>query len=691
MDKKMLRSIPRPAARPEYFARARSCDKNIVFLAGAEADGDIFQIVLWNREQLLKGVENAQYRIFISDEENDYLTQDLNWLYKTKWLTGKLISVTGCFWVQWDGHVKIDFIDDRSKALIEEKYPPSLPDYYTYRYSAPSAWETFDNWQCQVMDRRLEERHYQELSHTREMMAKVPQYLPEDFDDWIDNFVLRNYRYLLYDAGTTRRMRYAYCTHCASHLQIDTKEHRLRNGETMECPHCGSTLQMRSLRRFHTFENGQRYAALIQRVDKGTLIARYFDVSIVFRRDELTKIPVSMTVDRHVREVARIFYTGRKSESFEYREYKQSRHTTWCPDGGYIDCGRAVLYTKGLRDTLAGTLYQYSGIEAYQEHEGNRPVYVWQYMKYYPDNHEFERMAKAGLTYLISCRVRAIYPYIHRDVMKALKSLTKEHLRILRDLNGGDSMVEFLAFMEKCQYPVSEKDLVSFLQMFGTQERLMTRLHKADVPVGRFVRWADKGISPRIRNRSNALGALAHDWIDYIDWCEELKYDMSDRYVQMPGDFGKAHNRVLKEYQAMKNERERRKNAAITRKIKAAAKKIEEKDLLEVKSRKFTIRLPQGVEDLKNEGKVLHHCVATYAERVAKGQTIILFVREISHPDTPFYTMEIRGGKVTQCRGSHNRDMTPEVKRFVAAFEKSFLEKTQKSAAEHEQVKERDG
>lgn len=77
-------------------------------------------------------------------------------------------------------------------------------------------------------------------------------------------------------------------------------------------------------------------------------------------------------------------------------------------------------------------------------------------------------------------------------------------------------------------------------------------------------------------------------------------------------------------------------------------------------------------EEIKEEGRTLHHCVGTYVERVARGETMILFIRRIEKPAEPFYTMEFRDGKVVQCRGKHNCAMTKEIKAFAMAFEKKM-------------------
>ena len=60
-------------------------------------------------------------------------------------------------------------------------------------------------------------------------------------------------------------------------------------------------------------------------------------------------------------------------------------------------------------------------------------------------------------------------------------------------------------------------------------------------------------------------------------------------------------------------------------------------------------------------------------ERVRKGETMIFFIRRKEAPEKPYYTLEWHG-KVVQCRGSHNCDMTPEVKAFVQIFQEKMTE-----------------
>ena len=105
----------------------------------------------------------------------------------------------------------------------------------------------------------------------------------------------------------------------------------------------------------------------------------------------------------------------------------------------------------------------------------------------------------------------------------------------------------------------------------------------------------------------------------------------------------------------------------------------ENKDAFSLQGKGLILVVPKSADDIKAEGAALHHCVGTYVERVAKGETSIFFIRKKEEPDKSYYTMEWKNDKMWQCRGLHNRDMTPEVKAFTKAFEQIMLETIDKA------------
>ena len=96
---------------------------------------------------------------------------------------------------------------------------------------------------------------------------------------------------------------------------------------------------------------------------------------------------------------------------------------------------------------------------------------------------------------------------------------------------------------------------------------------------------------------------------------------------------------------------------------------------MEYEGENFVILAPKGTNDIVREGKVLRHCVASYIEKVATKETTVLFVRKKEIPEEPFYTIEVRNGKIVQIEGSpHNRRPSNEVMNFVKEWEKIKLE-----------------
>lgn len=93
---------------------------------------------------------------------------------------------------------------------------------------------------------------------------------------------------------------------------------------------------------------------------------------------------------------------------------------------------------------------------------------------------------------------------------------------------------------------------------------------------------------------------------------------------------------------------------------------------LAYETEEFLIRLPEKPEDLVKEGRELNHCVASYIQRMSKGESIILLLRRTSKPEEPFITIEWRNGEVIQARGYGNR-LLGDHPRPVNAFYQAWL------------------
>ena len=90
------------------------------------------------------------------------------------------------------------------------------------------------------------------------------------------------------------------------------------------------------------------------------------------------------------------------------------------------------------------------------------------------------------------------------------------------------------------------------------------------------------------------------------------------------------------------------------------------KKALEWKGQNLGVFIPESLAELTAEGKILHHCVGSYKNDVAQRKEGILFLRKLSCPDTPYYTLDVVKGPsgkyaVRQCHGNCNSNPTPEI------------------------------
>ena len=123
-----------------------------------------------------------------------------------------------------------------------------------------------------------------------------------------------------------------------------------------------------------------------------------------------------------------------------------------------------------------------------------------------------------------------------------------------------------------------------------------------------------------------------------------------------PQNLERAHDAVTKRIeQAKKDERQ----ASYVRRRAELSNFAWESDGL-------LIRAVEDDDELYAEGKILHHCVYSYADRHCSGTTAIMVIRHEDKPDEPYFTLEFgeKELKVRQNRGLRNCARTEEVQLF---------------------------
>ncbi len=176
-------------------------------------------------------------------------------------------------------------------------------------------------------------------------------------------------------------------------------------------------------------------------------------------------------------------------------------------------------------------------------------------------------------------------------------------------------------------------------------------------------------LGPRNRERLRTPSYILSDWRDYLNECKNLGLNLKDTAVIMPHNLQQAHTNTTVQIKA-------KDNAKLDELI---AKNKKKRQIFNYEYGNLFCRPAESTKELIAEGKMLIHCVGTYAEQYANGKTNIVFIRCADEPDKPFYTMEIgTRNEIVQVRGFKNCGMTDEVQDFVNHFKAEVLSKLKK-------------
>lgn len=711
MEKRKLSAIPRPIATPEMIEVAdRLGDMRHIVTAELIDDKKILLLNFFEIQALKKGKTEAAFRTFLSHD--DYITQDLK-TSKVKWKTASFYMMRDfeLFESHWNSekyrydHTELVFIWSKEDLEIMKGF---LAEYLSEEHKY-DPWTAINDLQQKVMATRLQARHKKETDPIDALMDTVKD-VPEEFVKWSFDEAMGFSRYLIYEE-VKKGIAVCECTHCGKTGTVDRKKVRLRNNEKGKCPFCESTVTIKAKGKMPRKITDERWTVYIDRTEKGFIWRAFRVHREIFNAPEACY--TRQRVSQGMHEYQRSFYTfeGRtpKCDSYEYAEYKQSGKTRWCHDEGKICSDLCILYPGNLPQAWEHTPMKYSALEMLST---NVPTVSMSYedgIKKYMEFPKMEWICKMGLNKIAKGIIDSPYSgyktgkvNVKGNTIYEILGLTKVNTRVLQAVDGNHDVLRLLQVAQKIGLQFKPEQIQEYYETFGCNTDLLkqanrkTTLHKIvkyitkeceNYPLGEqggcwqysYMRYTERE-DPRIERKRN----MAKDWLEYLNWCKELKYDLDNMFIYMPKNFKKVHDRTAKEHQELmdrqaakeKARREREAQRRMEQTKKAMSEIFKEnkdcKDAFQIKGKGLLLVVPKTAEEIKAEGAALHHCVGGYVDRVARGETNIFFVRKSAEPDKPYFTMEWNNNHIIQCRGSHNCGMPLEVEAFVKAFEKKM-------------------
>lgn len=516
-----------------------------------------------------------------------------------------------------------------------------------------------------ILDKRSQERQCRREKHIIDHMSSI-RALPRGWQAWVRRSIMPAYFFYDYQKGAKSVT--GICSACGKDITLIGVKHNAK----AVCPHCKRELTMKS--KGHMGRIWDRDTVqFIQRTGPDELVVRILKLYHTYDRD---------TAKREFRENARIFIRhgrdGTVQSEYYYYSYGGGTLTDWKrgvrPVFSHYQysfeadvCGH--VYCGNLPRAMAGTSWEYCPVAAYYGHFRG-PMELAPFLQAHVEHPRLEHLVKVGFFNLASDlaygRLRGGALDEAQDRTHRLLGVAAEDVPFLRelDVNAGD----LLTFRE-CADAKDRQKFFLWRREHGVERDVAQCLEH--MTPHKFMKYAEQQYPVLLKQKTQYGGqryrdlqAVVTEYRDYLDMCTKLGYDLGNSFVLYPKNMQQAHDRAARRVKA-------KADAKLRQDFKAAIRAI--CGHLDFEMDGMRLLLPSTPEELAAEGNALHHCVGGYADRVARKECVILFLRQCEDIDKPFYTVEVRGGKIAQVRGMGNCAATPEVEAFMSQWEHQVL------------------
>ena len=477
-----------------------------------------------------------------------------------------------------------------------------------------------------------------------ELLEKLPP-APSGVENWIRKDLVYH-TYIIYNNKENR----AVCTRCGHTFKAD--RFYMKHNEKGECPRCHkkATYKAEGVGR----KNLSEYVRVLVLVHKGkNVYATLSEVIIDFAPAGKPNLHLWPSAIYFFNENKQVYYKNHPSW-FIYPERWERRKNIKLPAATQQYWRLTAIYEDNLKSVFEKSclkyLYDNDLFENYEFQPEDYIRYISLGLKY----QSIELLSKSGFKNIVAEKVFAKEGSgalnWRGNTLKKILRLQRRDIRFLM-MHDPDlrELTIFQSLTEK------EKKLVTWEQVQVLAAHNIWNLEKIS-KYTQILKWL------KYAENQERKYYFTNDWLDYIKACGKLGMDITSNKVLYPKNFEQAHDEVLEK---VKTQEDEARNKAMWGKTFDIS--IEKNGLVAMMAR------TQGA--LNEESKKLNHCVRTYGDRVIGGECYIFFIRKAETPDTSYFTLETNTkGRVRQCRGLKNCNMTEDVKEFVDEVEKDLKE-----------------
>lgn len=629
-----------------YGYGGRTCDsyKYGIYLRCQILSG-ILKVAFFLAHEMRNGINRPVYELFINQTDGEFITWDV---IGQKWRNAKLDMLE---WPEYAWH---------SGKYINPEGNRSIKRYLSV---ANGGYKGILEYQLGIRAAELKQRHRRETGVWDMTMEQIPE-IPKGFKEWVDKKGMKQH-YIFYEYSR-KGAKEGYCTCCDKTVPINSPKHNSYG----KCKCCGRDVQFKSRGKAGSFYTGDEHVYLLQKCEDG-FVVRQFRARRHYYKGKYEH------ADKHVWEERRAIYDENLwGQAFYYGLYKNVEQR-WIAmkitdyGYGYYYAEPGNVYTRNLH-TLSKELGR-TGLPQMINSIGRQDPEI--YIEAVKRKPYLEQLAKAGLTQLA-------YDVVYgkekldietiKDLGKAL-DIDKYRLGRLRNQNGGFLFLKWLKYEKFNMKNIPDEDIAYFVEH---------RIEPKDIE---FIldRMSEKKICNYLR-KQYALSKrkpkeLLSTWNDYLCMANRLKMNTKLELFFKPKDLVSSHDEAVKLSGGGEIAKRAGEIAENFPDVDSICQAI--KDKYEYADKKYQIIVPDKIEDIIVEGRVLGHCLDRsdiYFERIQKKESYIVFLRKTEEPDTPYYTLEIEpGGAARQKRTTgdkQNKDFD-DAKKFIKKWQQEIQQR----------------
>lgn len=506
------------------------------------------------------------------------------------------------------------------------------------------------------------------------MMTNEIPLVPDNMEQWIREKIFPEEYLFMKKAGKV--MKYV-CTACGAKGQ--TKKAGKHN-EMIPCPKCGAEVTVKS--RVDNITQKES-VTLLQKIDKLRWAERLFTVKMTAdqsgKKIELwaelcAVIPVGETWGK-------VYY----GQNYEQDELEQD---WWDSNPRNKRWKEAFLFPGNLQEVLPMGVLQNSGMDILAEK--GRKFEVNKFIITFHNREYMEYLIKGGFIRMASDIVKLYgwwggeehYLKTSGTTYKELFKIDGNRVNRLKEMDGGMQALEWLQYEEAAGVRISQETL-EYLQHNKISPSDMDTFINELGSVNRAVNY--------MRKQRTSPHTTLKLWRDYMSMARQEGLDIQDDIVRFPRDLKARHDALVSVINERRDKERMRKERAKYRNIdRQIAEHLPDARIYFYENEEY-IFIPAGkCEELLEEGRALHHCVGAsdiYMNRMAKGETWIVFLRKKKNIDEPYYTLEIdmENDSIKQWYSEYNRKPDEKaVSKLLTEYKNAVHKKRVKQKAQTE-------